>query len=162
MFQHFHAFQRAGRNRDREGASFTSSASNADRSSEQLSKPLADCQSQTGPRNPTGRRGIDLRERLEQAFHVFLRHSDTRIDDIETYLQFARFTTDHLCHQTDAADFGELDGVPNKIDEDLPQAHWAGEHRFGNGALVFDNQLNSLRRGADSHQGRHIRHNLPG
>ena len=64
--QHRHAVQRSGRHGQAEAAPLAGVAADGDVAAEHLRQPLADAQSQSGAAELAGRRGVGLRERLEE------------------------------------------------------------------------------------------------
>ena len=61
-------------------------------------------------------------------------------------------------YEPPAALLGELDGVANQVDEDLPQAHRVGLNRLRNRSGELNRERQALGVSADLHQRLHVGH----
>src|SRR5690606_32522679 len=93
---------------------------------------LADGKPQPGAPVAACARPVDLAEGLEQGADRFGRYADAGVGDREAQSArlarrlAARLRARHLDH--DAAALGELDGVPDEVQQDLAQAHRIAVH----------------------------------
>ncbi len=110
----------------------------------------ANGQPQAGPAKTPAHRIIGLHKRLEELGLSICRNPNAAVDDV--YFQSRRMTIAQSNHDADRAVFGELDGIANQVNQDLPQPSGIGLDRFGNGSFAFDSKRKVLAHGTQAHQ----------
>ena len=80
----------------------------------------------------------------EQQAHLLLGHADARIGHVEYQLAVTLGIRVQPHHDLDAADLGELDGIADEVDQDLPQADRIGRDPLGNVSPDLKRQRQSL------------------
>lgn len=81
-----------------------------------------------------------MREWLKQARDLFLRHPDSRIDDIKTNVVVA-LLFNVADDESNAADLGELDRIADQVDDDLSKSFFVAVDERGNGPREFDGEV---------------------
>src|SRR5690606_10176809 len=99
---------------------------------EHLGEALADRKAEAGAAEAAGGRAVELAEALEQAIHAVGADADAGVLDGELELvarRTVRLTGGRggADGEADVAVGGELDGVAEEVEEDLPQAGGVGD-----------------------------------
>ena len=152
----------AGPNTEAERAALAGAAPNHNIATKHLGHPFADRQAQAGAAETATGRTIHLGKWPEQQAHLFLRHADARVDHVEDQLGLTLGSGIQPHDDPDTANFGELDGIADEIDEDLPQTDRIGRDRLGNVSPDLKRQRQSLCIRTHLHQGNDFGGNLAG
>ena len=107
-----------------------------------------DGQAQAGAVVPARGRGVDLRERGEDALLILRRDADARVGHGEPHPGLAIARRFELHVERHAAAFGELHGVGEQIDQHLPQPQRVANEVVGHGLVDVGVELESLFSGA--------------
>jgi hypothetical protein len=109
------------RNGEREGAAASCLARHRDIAALQPRQPARNGQTEAGAAEVLRRRGIRLRERLEQSLPGFGRHADAAVADREGEHRRIRCRRRARDRQRDGAGRGEFDRIAEQVAEDLVQ-----------------------------------------
>ncbi len=133
-----------------ERAALAGFAFNPKSSAHQSRQPGRNGQAQTRASILPGRRTIGLRKGLENQPLLFRRNANPCVgyDKVQTNLLLGlRFRLNADGYLTL---LGELNGVVDEIEEDLPQATWIADERLGHFGRDMASQVQSLLAGAES------------
>jgi hypothetical protein len=141
--------------RYREGRARARRARHGDASAHQFGQAANDRQAKTGPAIAAGRRAVALGKGLEQAGHLRLRHADTAVGDRQDEAHASvdgRLASDG---DADLADFGELDGVADQVEQDLAHARGIAVQQVRRRLVDHGDDRQSLAVGLDRQRFRH-------
>src|SRR5574343_64149 len=125
-----------------EDAATAQRALNADFPAHRGDQALRNGQPQPGAAVLSRRRSIGLRKLLEETPELLWRNTDSRILDAKGDGRGGAIAGGLADHQPDMPLFGELDGIAQQIDQDLPQAEGIAEQEMhGARRLEIQNQL---------------------
>ena len=127
-----------------------------DVAAEEFGQALADRQAQSGAAEFAGGRGLGLLERPEKAVDLRGGHADARIDDLVHEPRLQSVAVGQADDDPHAAGFGELDGVADQVQQDLPQAGRIGRYGFGQRSGEFQFQTKPLAACPHPHQRNHF------
>ena len=115
-----------------------------DGAAHEFDQALADGESEAGTAETAGGGGVGLGERHEEAGDLFLGHADAGITDGKAEVGLSGDGMRALDIEDDLAVLGELDGVANEVEEDLPETAGVGADARGDVGVEVDDELDAL------------------
>ena len=136
-----------------ESAALPGFAAHPDVAAHQASQPMTNGQPQTGTAEGARGRAVGLLEGIEEPWQHIGSNADPTVLNLETQEQRTRVVFRHGGANDDLALLGELDGVADIVDEDLPQSQRVSAQHGRHRGVDFPDQRQPFFRELGAHQG---------
>ena len=154
--QHLHAFQRSGADGEDKSASLALFAGESDIAAQHAGQPFAQGQPKPHAHILAACSGVALGERFEKSLDLILGHADAGVDDFAFQQGIFLIVFNELHLDANMPFLGELYGIADQVDQDLPHSDRIGANGLRNQSGEFHEQGQTLGVGADFHHRNHV------